>query len=114
MKNKIELYPTQSKMSLPIIKRLFKKMTAGIKFNGIKVEGNFISDGHHRYIASLLSDFSLERIPANISSSADLIDWESVDIEEEDWDTPAKIKILNEKDAAYNEISIEKITDLLK
>ncbi len=113
-KNQIELSPTQSKMCLPIIKRLHKKMSVGIKFTGIKVQRNIICDGHHRYIASLLSNFSVERIPGIMSPSATAIDWQSVLFEEEEWDTPAKIKLLNEQDARYNKISIEKITDLLK
>ncbi len=113
-KNQIELSPTQSKMSLPIINRIFKKMSAGLKFSGIKIERNCICDGHHRYIASLFSNFPIERLPGIISPSVATIDWESVEFEYEDWDTPAKIKLLNEQDAVFNKISIEKIIDLLK
>ncbi len=89
-------------------------MTAGIKFSGIKVEDNLICDGHHRYLASLLANFPLERIPGTKTAATILVEWESVIFEEEDWDTPAKIKMLNEQDAAYNNIPIEKIVQLLK
>ena len=89
-------------------------MSAGIKFPGIKVENNLICDGHHRYIASMLADFPLERIPGSITSATTAVHWQSVIFEEEDWDTPAKIKILNEQDADYNNIAIEFILELLK
>ena len=113
-KNEIELSSTHTKLCLPVINRIFKKMSAGIKFSGIKVENNLICDGHHRYIASILANFPLERIPGSITSSTITVHWESVTFEDEDWDTPAKINMLNEQDAEYNNIAIEKIVELLK
>lgn len=113
-KNTIELNATQSKLCLPIIDRIFKKMSAGIKFLGIKVESGMICDGHHRYIASLLADFPLERIPGKTTGATITVDWELVVFEKDDWDTPAKIKMLNEQDAEYNHIGVEKVAELLK
>lgn len=113
-KNEIELNSTHTKLCLPVINRIYKKMTAGIRFSGIKVEDNLICDGHHRYLASILANFPLERIPGNKTSATNPVDWKSVIFEEEDWDTTAKINMLNEQDAAYNNISIEKIVELLK
>lgn len=113
-KNKIELSSTHIKLYLPVINRIFIKMSAGIKFLGIKVENNLICDGHHRYIASILANFPLERIPGNITSATTPVQWESVIFEEEDWDTSAKINMLNEQDADYNNIPIERIVELLK
>ena len=113
-KNEIELSSTHTKLCLPVINRIFKKMSAGIKFSGIKVEKKLICDGHHRYIASILANFPLERIPGSITSSTITVHWESVTFEDEDWDTPAKINMLNEQDAEYNNIAIEKIVELLK
>ncbi len=113
-RNEVELNSTHTRLCLPVINRIFKKMSAGIKFSGIKVENNLICDGHHRYIASILANFPLERIPGNITSATELVHWESVTFEDEEWDTPAKINMLNEQDAAYNNISIEKIVELLK
>ena len=89
-------------------------MSAGIKFSGIKVENNLICDGHHSYVASLLANFSIERISANTTSATFVVQWKSVIFEDEDWDTPAKIIMLNEQDANYNNIPIEKIVALLK
>jgi hypothetical protein len=113
-KNEIELRSTHTKLCLPVINRIFKKMSAGIKFSGIKVEDNLICDGHHRYIASILANFPLERIPGSITSATTAVHWESVTFENEDWDTPAKINMLNEQDAEYNNIPIAKIVELLK
>ena len=89
-------------------------MSAGIKFSGIKVENSLICDGHHRYIASILANFPLERIPGNVTSATTAVHWESVTFEAEDWDTSAKINMLNEQDADYNNIPIDKIIELLK
>lgn len=89
-------------------------MSAGIKFTAIKVENSLICDGHHRYIASILANFPLEIIPGNAASATTVVDWESVIFEDEDWDTSAKINMLNEQDADYNNIPIEEIVALLK
>lgn len=112
--NEIALLSTQTKLCIPIINRIYKKMIAGIKFSGIKVEDNLICDGHHRYIASLLASFQLERFLGTSTSATVAVNWESVSFEEEDWDTSAKINMLNEQDAAYNNIPVGKIAELLQ
>lgn len=89
-------------------------MCAGIIFPDIKAKRNLICDGHHRYIASLLANFTIGRIPANITSATTLVPWVSVIFEEDDWDTQAKIKMLNEQDAFYNNVSIERIIEILQ
>jgi transcription antitermination factor NusA-like protein len=43
----IDLLSTHTKLSIPIINRLYKKMVNGIKFDDIKVCENLIIDGHH-------------------------------------------------------------------
>ena len=112
--NIIELASTHAKLCLPVIDRIFRKMSAGIKFSEIKVENNLICDGHHRYIASLLANFSLERIQGNVTSATTEIQWKAVIFEDEDWDTEAKINMLNQQDAIYNNILLAKIIELLK
>lgn len=62
--NKIELISTHNKLSFPVIERIYKKMTLGIKFQGIKIEGKVIVDGHHRYLASLMAEIELEKYPS--------------------------------------------------
>ncbi len=93
---------------------MFKKMSAGIKFSSIKVENGLICYGHHRYIAFILANFSLESVPGIATSATTTVHWQSVIFEEEDWDTLAKIDMLNEQDAEYNNIPIEKIVKLLE
>lgn len=112
--NEIELRATHKKLCLPVINRMFKKMSAGIRFSGIKVENGLICDGHHRYIASILANIPLERVPGVITAATMVTNWESVLFDDEDWDTPAKIDMLNQQDAAYNNIPIEKIEEMLK
>ncbi len=112
--NEIELNSTHKKLCLPVINRIYKKMCAGIKFSGIKVENNLICDGHHRYLASILANFHLDRIPSNLTSATTPVDWKLVFFEEEDWDTLAKINMLNEQDAAFNSIEISKFVEMLK
>ncbi len=102
------------KLCLPVINRIFKKMSIGIKFFGIKVENNLICDGHHRYIASILSNYPLERIPGKVTAATIMVPWESVTFENEDWDTEAKINMLNEQDAEYNNIHLAELLKLLE
>ena len=113
-KSEIEFSATQPKLCLPTINRIYKKMSVGIKFSSIKVENNLICDGHHRYIASILSNFKLEIFIGKLTSATTSIFWESVIFDEEDWDTIAKIKMLNEQDADFNNIELEKIIEILK
>ncbi|MFP5042082.1 hypothetical protein [Parasediminibacterium sp. JCM 36343] len=111
---KIDLLPTQKRLCLPIINRMYRKMSAGIAFSAIKVDGNLIGDGHHRYLAALLANYPIEKTPTFSTSATILIEWESVLFEDEDWDTTAKINMLNNQDAEYNNMPISQIFDLLK
>ncbi|MCO5260138.1 MAG: hypothetical protein M9916_08345 [Crocinitomicaceae bacterium] len=112
--NTIQLKSTHNKLCVPIIERICKKMKAGIKFSGIKVDENTIIDGHHRYVASLLAGVTIEKHPSYKTSGAVVYDWSSVQLTEEDWDTKAKILIKNQEDAEYNNITLEKLFELLK
>jgi hypothetical protein len=112
--NKIELKSAQKKLCVPIINRIYKKMKAGVRFSAIKVDNDIICDGHHRYLASLLADYALEYSPASRTSATIPIEWPYVIFVEEDWDTIAKIQMLNEYDAQYNNIPLTEILELLK
>lgn len=112
--NDIEYSCTHTKLCVPIVDRIYRKMLAGIKFTEIKVDDGLICDGHHRYLASLLANYTLGIVPSVRTLATNVINWKSVAFDDEDWDTPAKIKILNEQDAEYNNISIEKLVELLK
>lgn len=110
----LELISTHTKLCVPIINRIYKKMCTSINFSGIKIENNLICDGHHRYIASLLANFNIERIPTSITSATTMVPWGSVLFEDDDWDTQAKINMLNEQDAIYNNVTIERIVEILR
>lgn len=111
--NEIALGSTQAKMCVQIINRIFKKMSAGIKFSAIKVDNNFICDGHHRYIASLLSNYPLERNAGIIAPSTERVPWDLVDFEEE-WEYAEDIKKFNQQDAENNNITLEEIEEMVK
>ncbi len=57
-------YMTQQlRVSIPRIKRYVTDMLNGDKFPPIKVDGNVIVDGHHRYIASKLANKQIDVQP---------------------------------------------------
>lgn len=89
-------------------------MLRGIIFPDIKVDGDLIIDGHHRYLASMLAGRSLSTTPYAKSAATTVCEWEKVVLVKDDWDTAAKIYMLNEQDAKYNNIEIEEIIKLLK
>ncbi|WP_042492115.1 hypothetical protein [Aequorivita sublithincola] len=108
------LKSSHNKLCLPIINRIFKKMTNGIKFDDIKVCDGLIIDGHHRYISSLLANFKLNEVKSSKTSATIEYEWETIEFIEEEWDTMEKIKRLNELDAEFNNISIAQIIEMTK
>lgn len=112
--NEIKLSCTHKKLCVPIIDRMYRKMLVGIKFTEIKVENNLICDGHHRYLASLLAKYPIGTVPFFSTSATIVVDWACVYFEDDDWDTDAKIRMLNEIDADYNNIPIEKLVEMMK
>lgn len=111
---KPQLLSTHMRLSFPIILRIYKKMQAGIKFSPIKVDGDLICDGHHRYVAALLSNYPIEKIAWQSSSATSAISWSEVYYDENDWDTAFEVKMRNIQDAAYNDLTVNQIEDLLK
>jgi hypothetical protein len=89
-------------------------MLMNIKFVEIKVHDGLICDGHHRYLASLLAKYSITIVPYISTSGTIVTDWKSVYFDDDDWDTSAKVNMLNEIDAAYNNIPIDTLIELLK
>lgn len=108
------LKSTHERLCLPIIIRIYKKMLLGIKFPSIKIHGDLIIDGHHRYLASILADKTIETSPSGKSSAITVTKWSEVILISEDWDTVAKIQMLNEIDANYNGIVVDDLTELLQ
>jgi len=112
--NKIELKSTHGKLCFPIINRIYRKMSVGIKFKDIKTDGDLIIDGHHRFLASLLANTTLETTPSSKTSATIEYDWNNIIFDVNDWDTEAKILMLNEQDADNNNITLKEIIELLK
>jgi hypothetical protein len=88
-------------------------MRAGIALPGIKVHDGFICDGHHRFIASGLADASIDYYPGVLSNNHLKTRWDEMIIDEEDWDTLQKIRMLNEQDAAFNRMTFVELLELL-
>lgn len=109
----IVLISTHHKLSLPVIKRMYKKMVNGIKFDDIKICENLVIDGHHRYISSLLAEIEIGKIKSLKSSATKECNWSDIEFDENDWDTISKIQYLNERDAEYNQVDIETINDII-
>lgn len=95
---KLELKSTHFRLCYPIIARIYWKMKIGIEFSGIKVDGDLIIDGHHRYLASLIAGISLDRYPSCRTSATEVTDWSTVRLDTEDWETEDEIQDWNEKD----------------
>ncbi len=105
--NKVPFAATQVKLCTPIIVRICRKMSHGIKFDEIKVCDDLIIDGHHRYLSALLTGYDIGKVITHKTSATKVVDWVNVEFDEEDWDTPVKIAHLNTLDAAYNDLEIE-------
>jgi hypothetical protein len=111
---KLNYLPTHNKLSLPIINRIYKKMMNGIKFEAVKVNGDFIIDGHHRYISSELAKNEIKKTSYPKTSATIEYSWNDVQFVTEEWDTDYKILYLNQLDAKYNDLSLEKMIEISK
>jgi uncharacterized protein (DUF1015 family) len=110
----LEYLPTHNKLSLPIINRIYKKMINEIKFEIVKVNENIIIDGHHRYISSELAKSEIEKTSYPKTSATIVYSWNDVVFVNEEWDTDYKILYLNQLDAKYNDLSLEKMIEISK
>lgn len=112
--NSVEFKSTHHTLSLPIINRIYKKMINGIKFDDIKICDDLIIDGHHRYISSLIAEVKIGTTKYPKSSATAIYDWQNIDFTETEWDTEDKIQYLNELDADFNNMTMEKINEIIK
>lgn len=109
-----EFKPSQVKLSIPIVRRLYKKMVYGIKFDSIKVCDDLIIDGHHRYVSAVLAKHKLGTIPSSKTSASIAYNWQEVLFLEEEWDTEHRIRRANEIDAQFNDLPIDVLENLMK
>lgn len=109
-----ELYPTQYRLCIPIIKRIYQKMINNIIFDDIKISDDLLIDGHHRYVSSLLAQKNIGQVTTNRSSATKKYEWREVQFVNEEWDTAEKIDKLNKDDAEFNNIPLAVITEMIK
>jgi hypothetical protein len=109
----IGLKSSHARLCFPIIARIYRKMLVGIKFRPIKVDGGIIIDSHHRYLASVIAKVSLDIHHSHKTSATEIYEWSALQFDQNDWDTESKIAMLNQYDAEFNEISTEKLNELL-
>ncbi len=58
------LLPSQTEICISIVNRIYRKMKVGIQFSEIQVhEELVIVNGHHRYIASMLTGKQISGVP---------------------------------------------------
>jgi len=103
---------SHKKLSLPIIRRIHKKMCIGIKFDDIKVCDGIIIDGHHRYISSLLASYTIGQVSSNKTSATVPCEWTTVEFVDQEWDTEAKIAEINRQDDEYNGVELEILIEM--
>jgi hypothetical protein len=89
-------------------------MRNGLKFDDIKICEGVIIDGHHRYVSSLLANIKLDEAKSSKTSATIEYKWNDVEFVEEDWDTEDGIKRFNELDAEFNNMTIERIIEMIK
>lgn len=88
-------------------------MVNGIVFDSIKVCDGLIIDGHHRYISSLLAKIVINTVPSSTTLATTEYFWGNVEFLNEEWDTPDKIRMLNEKDSELSGIPLKEIIEML-
>ena len=87
-------------------------MSHGLKFDDIKICGDLVIDGHHRYISSLLANKDCGTVFTNRTSATRTYDWSEVKFVENEWDTPEKINKLNKDDAEFNGMPLKDIQQM--
>jgi len=85
-KNEFELFPTQGKISLPLIKRYVKMLRDGKEPPAIHVDDNAIVNGHHRYISGHIYDRKPPVSPWTRSPSVSIGIWHKVLVVNEDFE----------------------------
>lgn len=111
---KFEFAPTQNKLSIPLVYRIYKKMQAEIKFDAIKVVDGLVINGHHRYIASILAGVDIEKFPSTKNLTQTNFQWSEVTLSLSEYDTESDIDYHNFNDAQRNGISKKEIEKILE
>jgi hypothetical protein len=109
-----EFKPTQNKLSIPLLYRVYKKMKAGLtNFDAIKVADGLIIDGHHRFIASIIAQVEIDKFLYSTNHNQISYEWKDVILSTNEYDSPEKISYHNFNDAKRNGITIQEIEKIL-
>jgi hypothetical protein len=112
---KLVYAPSQDKLSIPLVFRIFTKMMCGLRnFDAIRVADDIIIDGHHRYIASKLSKTEIQIFPSTKNHNQLVFKWEEIILNPNEYDSDIEINYHNFNDATKNGISLEEIEKILK
>jgi hypothetical protein len=95
----LKLKPRQSKLSLPILQRIYMKMKGGVPFKDIQVYEGLIVNGHHRYICAKMAGTELAEQPWHRPGNGPAWSWEQVMIDTVDYDTKEEVQKHNEREA---------------
>lgn len=109
----LELKPSQNRISLPLLNRLYRKVLIGLSLGGIKVNEGLIIDGHHKYLAFVFAKQAFDIFPSYTSSATTMYEWKEVQIDENDWDSIDWVRLQNYLDAKTKNISLEELERLL-
>ena len=110
----LTFFPSQAKLSIPLIIRIYKRMKLGIQFDDIKVYENVIIDGHHRFISSILAGYSIKNVDSLKPEGTDQADWNKVELIDISYYDNSKINNFNKLDAAELKITVEELLELVK
>lgn len=110
----LKLKPTQDKLSLPLLFRIYKKMKAGlINFDAIKVAEGLVIDGHHRYVASIMAGKEIGQFPSSTNHNQTFYKWEDIILRTSEYDSDSQIKYHNFNDAKRNGMNIDDLEKIL-
>jgi hypothetical protein len=78
--------PGQIEISFPIIQRIHRRLQLGNSFSAIKISGERIVDGHHRYICHRLLEIKPETTVGGANSHKVEFVWSDVNLTTVDYD----------------------------
>lgn len=98
LKNNFPLKPNQKEVSFPVIKRIHTRLQKGKTFSPIKVSGDKIIEGHHRFICLTILGIDVEEIAGgnNLSTKSDF-QWTEVSVVTKDYDSEEEIQAYIQK-----------------
>lgn len=84
--NQFDLLPTQQKISFPMIERYYRMLKKGERPLAIKIAGDTIVDGHHRYISGHIFGEIPEKSEWILPKANEVRKWNMVTVASEDFD----------------------------